>query len=98
MEGLDDDLGKCSEFCQDRQIFPLSFFRRFLTRAHQPVFVFCLHLFTRVPQNVVIHADRGEDFGREAFTSVACRRDGPWGRDGACRRALTMERKRGEGG
>ncbi len=97
MEGLDDDLGKCSEFCQDRQIFPLSFFRRFLTRAHQPVFVFCLHSITRVPQNVVIHANRGEGFGREAFTAVSCRRDDPGARDGACRRALTMERKGGEG-
>jgi hypothetical protein len=29
MEGLDDDLGKCSEFCQDRQIFPLSIFDGF---------------------------------------------------------------------
>jgi hypothetical protein len=95
MEGLDDDLGKCSEFCQDRQIFPLSIFDGF-SRAR--ISVFCLHLFTRVPQNVVIHADRGEDFGREAFTSVACRCDDPWVRDATCRRALTMERKGGEGG
>ena len=59
---------------------------------------FCLHLFTRVPQNVVIHTDRGEGFGRETFTSVACRCDDPWVRDATCRRALTMGRKGSEGG
>ena len=42
--------------------------RAHVSRTRQPLFVFFLHRFTHLPQCVVHHRVRGEDFGGRTFT------------------------------